>query len=134
MNYQKIRVRFCQEASDGLGRLKGKTGITPNILARFGFSMSIEDPTIPDPGDYPPDSNREIDWKVLVGDYGNLFIAMTKERCAQDQIELIEDNLVAYFKAHMNRGALLLAKRVRSLTDLLHLLPDEFRELNKDHA
>ncbi len=129
MNYQKIRVRFCQEASDGLARLKRKTGLTPNILARFGFSMSIEDPSVPNPADYPPDSNREIDWKVLVGDYGQLFIALTKERCLMDGIEIRDENLMLQFKTHINRGALLLSKRVRTLDDLVHLLPNKFRQI-----
>jgi len=47
MNY--YRLRFGEEASRKLSQLKGKTGLTPNILARIGFCMSINDPTHPIP-------------------------------------------------------------------------------------
>ena len=35
------RLRFSEEASTRLGQLKGKTGLTPNILSRIGFMMSL---------------------------------------------------------------------------------------------
>ena len=113
------RLRFSQEASEALGRLKGRTGLTPNILARIGFMLSIEDPIEPDPQQYDTSSNREIDRKVLTGDWDDLFVALTYERMATHPE--IEDPF-QYFRAHMNRGVLLLHKRVKGLGDIARII------------
>ena len=119
------RLRFGEEASRKLSQLKGRTGLTPNILARIGFCLSLNDPLPPNPDDYLPESNREIDRHTLTGPWDSLFVALIKERCHHDEIS--QANVFAQFKAHMNRGVLLLDKRIRSLNDLVLLMPDEFR-------
>lgn len=124
MNY--YRLRFSEEASKKLSQLKGRTGLTPNLLARIGFCVSLNDPTPPNPADYTPDSEREIDRHTLTGAWDSLFVALLKERCHQDGLG--EAEWLPQFKAHMNRGVLLLDKRVRSLNDLIHLLPQEYRQ------
>lgn len=118
-------LRFCEEASNRLSLLKGRTGLTPNILCRFGFMLSLNDPTLPNPNDYPVDSDRIIERHVLTGPWDPLFVALMKERCLQDKVPLDEESLAAQFKAHMNRGVLLLFKRVRNLNDLALLMPRE---------
>jgi DNA sulfur modification protein DndE len=123
MNY--YRLRFSEEASRKLSQLKGRTGLTPNILARIGFCMSLNDPLPPNPADYLPESDREIDRHTLTGGWDSLFVALLKERCQQDGFG--EEEWFAQFKAHMNRGVLLLDKRIRSLNDLIHLLPQAYR-------
>lgn len=127
MNY--YRLRFSDEASKKLSYLKGRTGLTPNILARIGFCMSLNDPRPPDPADYVSDSDREIDRHTLTGAWDNLFVALIKERCYQDEID--QGEIFDHFRAHMNRGVLLLDKRVKSLNDLVLLLPKEFRQPTK---
>lgn len=122
------RLRIGQEASLRLSQLKGRTGLTPNILCRIGFTLSIEDPTVPNPTDYPVDGEREIDRHTLTGPWDSLFVAMIKERCKQDGLSLDDEVLAAQFRAHVNRGVLLLYKRIRNLTDLAELLPLETRQ------
>ena len=117
------RLRVCQEVSNRLSILKGRTGLTPIILCRIGFCLSLNDPTIPDPDDYPPDSEREIDRHTLTGPWDRLFVALIKERCQQDDIPLDDGTLAAQFRAHINRGVLLLYKRARSINDLALLMP-----------
>lgn len=119
------RIRYCQEASSKLGLLKARTGFTPNILSRIGFCLSLNDPSIPDPDLFPPDSDREIDRHVLTGKWDDLFVALIKERCAQDKIR--QEEITDQFKAHMNRGVLLLFKRVKRISDLKYILPPEYR-------
>ena len=119
------RLRVCQEVSNRLSILKGRTGLTPNILCRIGLCLSLNDPTIPNPDDYPPDSEREIDRHTLTGPWDRLFVALIKERCHQDGISLRDEELATQFRAHINRGVLLLYKRVRSLNDLALLMPGE---------
>ena len=119
------RLKVCQEASSKLSMLKARTGLTPNILCRIGFSLSLNDPTIPDPKDYPPDSDREIDRHVLTGAWDPLFVAMIKERCKKDNI--LQEEIALQFRAHVNRGVLLLFKRVKSVSDLKYIMPKEFQ-------
>ncbi len=117
------RLRVCGEVSNRLSILKGRTGLTPNILCRIGFCLSLNDLTIPDPDDYPPDSEREIDRHTLTGPWDRLFVALIKERCEQDNLPLDDATLAAQFRAHINRGVLLLYKRARSINDLALLMP-----------
>jgi DNA sulfur modification protein DndE len=102
--------------------LKARTGLTPNILCRIGFCLSLNDPTPPVPEDYLPNSDREIDRHTLTGPWDSLFVAMIRERCWQDGI-IDEQQIAEQFKAHIDRGVLLLYKRVRSLNDLAQLMP-----------
>lgn len=39
---QFSEMHFSEEASQKLGRMKGRTGLTPNILARIGSCLSLE--------------------------------------------------------------------------------------------
>lgn len=128
------RLRIGQEASVRLSQLKGRTGLTPNILCRIAFTLSLGDPTVPNPYDYPVDSDREIDRHTLTGSWDALFVAMIKERCQQDGLSLDDDTLAVQFRAHINRGVLLLHKRVKTLNDLAELLPRESRSARYKHA
>ena len=123
------RLRVCEEASGRLSILKARTGLTPNILCRIGFCLSLNKPMPPNPDDYKPDSDREIDRHTLTGQWDGLFVALLREKCYEDGFG--EDELAAQFKAHIDRGVLLLYKRVRSLNDLGHLMP---REIYQDAA
>ncbi|WP_445665121.1 DNA sulfur modification protein DndE [Fodinibius sp. AD559] len=115
-------IHFTEEASQQLGMLKGKTGLTPNILARIGFSLSLNDPSIPDPENFPPDGDRIIEKQVLFGEWEDLILSLLKERCKEDSIK--EEEWSEYLKAHFNRGALLLNKRVKKIEDIARLLPN----------
>ena len=53
-----------------------------------------------------------------MGEYDGTYIALLRQRVADDNITG-EHDLDRQFKAHMNRGVLLLAARVKSLPDLL---------------
>ena len=120
------RLRVCQEVSKRLSHLKGRTGLTPNLLCRIGFCLSLNDPTVPDPADYPPDSDREIDRHTLTGQWDRLFVALIKVRSEQDGLPTDDDAVALQFRAHVNRGVLLLYKQIRSLQDLAILMPREF--------
>jgi len=117
------RIHFTEEASKQLGMLKGKTGLTPNILARIGFCLSLNDPSIPDPNNFPPDGNREIERNVLFGQWEDLIVALLKERCKEDKID--ENDWPEHLKAHFNRGAMLLHKRVKNIEDIARLFPNK---------
>lgn len=123
---QFSEMHFSEEASRKLSLMKGRTGLTPNILARIGFCLSLENPVKPDPADYDGAGHISIKRHVLTGPYDALFVALLKERCLQDK--LCEEQWVNQFKAHMNRGVLLLDKRLKSLNGLALTLPAEWRQ------
>lgn len=117
------RLRFCEEADQRLRVLKARTTITPNLLCRIGFCLSLAEPTPPSPADYPEDSQREINRYTLTGQYDGIFLALLRERCVKDGVPTNGDLFEDQFRAHMNRGVLLLFQRVKSLPDLCRLLP-----------
>ena len=60
-----------------------------------------------------------------MGEWDSLIVALLKERCAVDGLDLDDDNLIKQFRAHLNRGVGLLYGRVKGLSDLVGLLPKE---------
>ncbi|MEI6181225.1 MAG: DNA sulfur modification protein DndE [Chloroflexales bacterium] len=115
------RVRFCEEVDNRLRVLKARTTLSANLLCRIGFGLSLAEPTIPDPTQYPENSQREIERGTLTGRYDALFIALLRQRCLNDGLAMDADHLAAQFHAHMNRGVLLLYQQVKSLSDLCKL-------------
>ena len=73
------RLRVCAEADQRLIHLKARTGLNPNILCRIGFCLSLNDPSIPNPSAYPPDSPREINRYTLLGEWDDYFVALLRE-------------------------------------------------------
>jgi DNA sulfur modification protein DndE len=112
------RLRFCKEADNWLRVLKARTGVTPNVLCRLGFTLSLDEPGLPRPEAYPEDSEREINRYTLLGEYDTVYVALLRQRLMDDGLPEAAD-LDAQFRAHMNRGVILLAARVKSLPDLL---------------
>ena len=116
---QLKRVKFCKEADSWLRTLKSRTGITPNLLCRLGFCLSLEEISLPDPAKYPEDSAREINRYTLVGEFDALYEALLRQRLADAGLAAsTSDTLDEQFHAHMNRGVMLLAARMKTLTDL----------------
>ncbi|NKE70124.1 DNA sulfur modification protein DndE [Candidatus Manganitrophus noduliformans] len=113
------KLRLTKEASNRLRFLAGKTGLTPNLLCRLGFCLSLNEPSIPNPTDYP-EEDREFNRYTLLGEYDLLFVSLLKQRCYQDGLEL--SDLSDHFRAHMNRGVVLLQKRIKGVGDIVELL------------
>lgn len=113
------KLRLTKDASNRLRFLAGKTSLTPNLLCRLGFCLSLSEATIPDPQEYS-DEDREFNRYTLLGEYDPLFIALLKERCRKDGLD--SGRLPDYFRAHMNRGVTLLQQRVKSLSDIADLI------------
>lgn len=116
------RLTFSKEADNWLRVLKSRTGITPNLLCRIGFCISLEEKGVPDPGKYPEDSDREINRYTLLGEYEGVMLALLRQRLALDGIQ--PENMDTMFRAHMNRGVVRLAGRLKGL-DELHVLVTE---------
>ena len=113
------KLRLTKDASNRLRFLAGKTALTPNLLCRLGFCLSLSEPANPNPDEYQ-DEDRELNRYTLLGEYDPLFVALLKERCRQDAVDLTR--LPDYFRAHMNRGVLLLQQRVKGISDVAELV------------
>lgn len=109
------RVKLTTEASNRLRAAAGKTGMTPNLLCRLGFCISLAEPGVINPEAYP-EEDREFNRYTLLGEYDPLFIALLRQRCWREGVAT--DELPDYFRAHLNRGILLLQKRLKSLADI----------------
>jgi DNA sulfur modification protein DndE len=110
------RIRFSKEADNWLRTLKSRTGITPNLLCRLGFCLSLEEPGLVSSDRYPEDSDREINRFTLLGEYDAVFVGLLRQRLARDRDFV--DSLDGPFRAHMHRGIILLAGRLKGLSDL----------------
>ena len=113
------KIRLTKDASNRLRFLAGKTGLGPNLLCRIGFCLSLTEPKAPNPKDFP-EEDREFNRYTLLGEYDVLFIALLRQRLHQDGTDVKE--LVGQFRAHMNRGVVLLQQRVRTVADLAMLV------------
>jgi DNA sulfur modification protein DndE len=118
------RIRLSKPATFRLQQLKGKTGLTPNILARIAFCYSLNEPKIPNPEEYD-EEGQEINRYTLTGEWDALFIALMRERCIDDNLDP-ETDLFPQFRAHINRGVMSMFSRIKDLSDFRSLLPAEF--------
>jgi DNA sulfur modification protein DndE len=113
------KIRLTKDASNRLRFLAGRTGLTPNLLCRIGFCLSLEEPKAPNPDEFP-EEEREFNRYTLLGEYDEVFVALLRQRLHQDELPM--EHLEDHFRAHMNRGILLLQQRVRGVGDLAGLL------------
>ena len=98
-----------------------RTGLTPNILSRIAFCVSLGESGMPDPRLYD-EEGQEFNRYTLTGEWDVLYISLLKERMLADGLDPSQD-LVPYFRAHLNRGVMSLHTRVRGLADLVDLIP-----------
>jgi DNA sulfur modification protein DndE len=123
-------IRFCEDADHWLRHLKSRTRLPANLLCRIGFCLSLNDPMVPDPSEFPADSKREIERHTLTGPYDVLLVALLRERCMRDRLPTEGKEFEEQFRAHMNRGVFLLFHRVKSLSDLCNLVPSVAAEVH----
>ena len=116
------RLRISQDGTYRLRVLKGRTGLTPNILCRIAFCLSIREPEIPTQL-YDSDG-QEINRYTLTGQWDSLYMALLKQKLTQDRTDHNQD-YSHHFKQHIERGIILLYNRVKDLSDFVTLLPPE---------
>jgi DNA sulfur modification protein DndE len=98
-------VRLSQPARDRLVWLKRTTGITQwNILCRWALALSLKDPSTPLVKDIVTDSNVEMTWRTFAGQYGDIYLALLKQRCVADGEELTDENVSKTLTVHVHRG------------------------------
>ena len=117
------RIRISSRSSKLLGDLKVKTGLTPNILARFAICLSIKEKSIPNPDEFNKEGS-ELAQAVLFGEHESIYLALMLNRLKQDKLdpEIYLDEMV---RAHLNRGVIALRPRINDLSDFYELVKEE---------
>jgi len=106
--------------------LKAKTGITPNILARLGYCLSLEEPGTPVDPFQDETVGREIKRVTLLGQYDIVYVCLLRTWLANQTNgkSLSQKEFDDLFVAHMNRGFELISGRMKSLADLQNIVPN----------
>ncbi|MEV7680640.1 DNA sulfur modification protein DndE [Streptomyces sp. NPDC088341] len=98
-------IRLATPGKDRLVRLKRTTGITQwNVLCRWALALSLADASTPLIKDVVTDSNVEMSWKTFAGPYGDLYLALLKQRCVSDGMEPTDENVSRTLTIHLARG------------------------------
>lgn len=116
------RVPFTASIDSKMRQLRGRTGVTPNILARYGFCLSLEEPGVPPPPFSTEKAGREINRNTLLGDQEAVYVALLRAWATQSGACADNDSFNEMFVRHMNRGFELLSARMRNLPDLANLI------------
>lgn len=117
------RIRISKEATARLSMIKGRSGLTPNILCRIAFCLSLSEPS-PLPQVQYDETGQEFNRHTLTGEFDSFFVALLKERMIKEGLDP-EKDLLGQFKGHLNRGVGILFSRVKHIGDLYSLLPSE---------
>jgi DNA sulfur modification protein DndE len=117
------RVYVGEDVDQRLRNLKARTGLTPNLLCRLGYCLSLAEQNIPDPQLYAEGQVREFNRYTLTGQWDVFFFALLRQRLVQDGLDP-ETHLEAQFKAHLSRGVLMLYQRLKNLEDLADLVTE----------
>ena len=116
------QIKLSNAAKDKLSRLKGKTGIQNwNVLCRWAFCFSLKEGTIPTDIEINSDSNVAMSWLTFAGEYHELYEALIKEWCIENDLGTDNDTIAKYFKLHLERGIGYLSGTnfVKDIKDLL---------------
>ncbi|WP_329092372.1 DNA sulfur modification protein DndE [Streptosporangium sp. NBC_01469] len=115
-------IRLSQPARDQLIKLKRVTGIKNwNVLCRWALSLSLADPSPPLVREIVADSNVEMTWRTFAGTYGDMYLALLKQRCIDDGEAPTEETLGQALIVHLHRGIGYLAgrKNLNTISDLI---------------
>ena len=121
MNLHRLdKVRLSTRAQSHLGQLKHKTGLSINVLARFGICLSINDQSMPNPDMYD-EHGMELLPHVLFGKNEVIFSVLFHQRLKEDNLDY-DAYIKRMVRAHINRGAGMLFSRINRIEDFGKLL------------
>lgn len=110
MSHPIETVRVSNQAREHMIKLKRVTGLQNwNVLCRWGFCLSLADPSLPPAQRIQTDSPIDMSWSVFAGRYEALYLGLLKQRCARDGLGTDPKTLENQFKLHLHRGIAWLA-------------------------
>ena len=124
------QIKLSQKDKERLIRIKMKTGIANwNVLCRWALCFSLCEPTLPAPEGIAADSNLEISWMIFGGEYQEIYEALIKQRCIQDNLGTDHETLQQQFKLHLHRGISYLSATnyIRNVDELVSRAAEKVR-------
>jgi DNA sulfur modification protein DndE len=115
-------VRINAQGREQLIRLKRTTKIENwNTLCRWAFCISLAEKTVPPNTIQKFEGGVEMSWKTFGGAQSDLYYALLKKRCLDDNIAPTIHNLSDQFRLHLHRGLAYLStnKSISSVSDLV---------------
>jgi DNA sulfur modification protein DndE len=95
------RIYVSKEVDQRLRLLKSRTGLTPNLICRLGFCLSLAQSGVPDIQLYSDSQGKEFNRSTLTGQWDPLFFALLRERLDKDGLNQ-ETDMESQFKAHIS--------------------------------
>jgi len=98
-------VRVTKKGRDQLLTLKRRTKIENwNILCRWAFCVSLAEPSSPRKEQVSGEFQVEMTWRTFGGEHSDIYMALLKERCLRDSLDLTDEVLSKQFRLHLHRG------------------------------
>src|SRR5687767_5536352 len=99
------RIRFSQQARDQLIKIKRLTGLQHwNTICRWAFCASLAEKTVPSSTAITLDSSLEIEWTTFAGEHVEIYLALLKQRCVNDGLDVDTKTLSHQLRLHIHRG------------------------------
>lgn len=115
------KIKVSNSATIKLRTLKGRTGLTPNILCRIALCYSLENCKYNELVPIPIENGQEFNRYTLLGQYDLFFMSLIREKCLLEGFDPDKD-FVKQFKFHLDNGISVLHNRVKNISDLVHLI------------
>lgn len=112
------RVTLSSVTTTALRQLSTRTGLSPNVLARFAMLLSFEQPN--DPAKDSGQGELTINKSSLFGEIEPFLLAAFVAR----NPNTVDADVSREIAAHIARGAIFLQRRVKSVFDLAEIVLD----------
>ncbi|WP_137864585.1 MULTISPECIES: DNA sulfur modification protein DndE [unclassified Sphingomonas] len=120
MHFSKVSISL--DATSKLRSLRQRTGLTPNLLCRFGLMLSLEEGPV---GTVraPDQEGQEFNAYTLTGELNGVFASLIRfVECEDEEGASLDDaEVLARMQAHIHRGVGTLAVRAKSPVDIARL-------------
>lgn len=103
-------LRLSERGKEQLIKLRRSTGIKHwNALCRWALCVSLADERPVGNARIVADSNVELSWKVLTGEWSDVYFALLQQRCKVDSCSNDATSLNMLLRRHVHRGIAMLA-------------------------
>ena len=119
------KLIISAQGTQKLRTLKGRTGLTPNILARIALMISLNERDQPVSRQYSVDG-MEFNGYTLFGELEDLLLCLLKENnlLKATTEESMQDNV----RGHIERGIEIIYPRIKSLADIGLLVASDIKK------
>ncbi|ART63121.1 DndE family protein [Kushneria marisflavi] len=88
------RIQLSKKTWDRLQYMQTKTRLTPNVLARTAIALALRDTHTATINENKPEQTHVINRDVLFGDQANVYEALIRQFCAEQNIDADVQDIV----------------------------------------